>query len=198
MIDFNGSTLYISPRSPFARRVRLAFRERGIKYEEKILDVFNPPEGFAKINPVARVPVVVLKNGETIADSSSILKVFYDSKKEDPKTLNWSGVAVGICEILVARFFETLRPMEKRDQELLKEYDQILKTCFSDFEAFIGDRDFISDAGLTQGDLDMGTAAAYFGVRYDPKWDQKYPKTFAYATKLNKRPSFLGTTPPPA
>jgi glutathione S-transferase len=196
MIDFNGSTLYISPRSPFARRVRIAFRENKINYEEKILDVFNLPPGFDKINPVSRIPAVVLKNGEIIIDSNSILRVFYDGQKENAQALKWSGVALGICETLVARYIEQLRPEDKRDPETLAEYDKILKTCLSDFEAFIDDRDFISDAGLTQGDLDMGTAAAYFGLRYDPKWAQKYPKTFAYAAKLNTRPSFQSTIPP--
>jgi len=197
MVDFNGSTLYISARSPFARRVRLAFRERDIKYEEKILDVLNPPPEFEKITPVLKVPVVVLKGGETIIDSNAILKVFYDPKKETALTLKWSGIAMGICETLVSRFFENLRPPEKRDQEALTEYDTILKRCFSEFEEFIEDKRTISDAGLTQADLDMGTASAYFSLRYDPKWSQRYPNAFAYSSELNKRPSFQETAPPP-
>src|SRR4051812_17093176 len=80
-IDFNGCTLLASPRSPFARRIRLAFRESGLRFEERILDVLKPnPEVIAK-NPMGRVPTVILASGETLYESGNILQLLYEGSE---------------------------------------------------------------------------------------------------------------------
>ena len=51
MIRFHDSTLFISLRSPFARRVRLAFIEHGVRYHEVVEDVFKPSAVLIEANP---------------------------------------------------------------------------------------------------------------------------------------------------
>ena len=57
-VDFQDSVLYISARSPFARRVRLALLENKIRFSEKVFDVFNPLPELITVNPLARVPAL--------------------------------------------------------------------------------------------------------------------------------------------
>ncbi len=207
MSDFSGSTLWITARSPFARRVRLTFREHDVSYEEKLVDIFNPPLEVAKFNPLVRVPFVQLKSGITIIDSNCILEGFYLTKKDSPlipkntkdreTSLHFSGLALGLCEGLVSRFLETLKPKEKQDLEFLEDQKKIFTDCLTHFENFIGNKPFIAGNTLSQGDLDMGTALAYLALRYDAKWDEKYPHSNAYFQKLNDRTSFKNTLPPP-
>jgi glutathione S-transferase len=206
MIDLNGTVLFGSLRSPFARRVRLAFREHNIKYEEKMIDVFNLPPEYEKINPLERVPALVLKTGETLVDSNVILRCLYDQypdstfiakgDRERVLSLKWSGIAYGICEALVQYFLETQRPKEIQSEVVLTDSKRIFKNTLESFEDFIEDRPNITGGSLTQSDLDMGAALAYFELRYDSKFAVRYPKAFAYFEKLQARPSFQETKPP--
>lgn len=66
--------LYAITLSPFAARVRLALRFKGLDYE------MQPPPGgsprspeFLAINPIGKVPVLVTDDGITIAESETII-----------------------------------------------------------------------------------------------------------------------------
>ena len=205
--DINDSRLLISARSPFARRVRLAFLENSIRYEERIMDVFHPTEELLNLNPLGRVPILVLKSGETIIDSSFILKLLYETIQSPLTTSSmgdrlscyqWSGIALGLCEKIVEYYLGTLLPEPKQDQELFEEAKGIFKRVLRQFENYIGDREFIAAGKLTQADLDMGTALAYLSLRGSQKWSLNHPNSARYLQKLQERPSFIKTTPPPA
>jgi glutathione S-transferase len=208
MLDFNDSTLFISARSPFARRTRLALREHLIRHEERVLDVFKPnPELFA-VNPLARVPAIRLKSGEELMDSEKILELFYRSHPQSPllpqgdaewvTVAQWSAIAVGFAEKTVEYYLETLRAETSRDAELLAEVKEVATRVLERFDGFIGSRETILPGRLTQADLDMGAALAYFTLRYSSQWQGKYANVALYLRKLEERDSFKATRPPPA
>lgn len=214
---FEDCTLLISARSPFARRIRLAFRENGVRYVEAVHDVFKPGPELLKTNPLRRVPAVLLKSGEVIVDSNSILSVFYEqgapsrtrwlrglaSARASAEAAHWSGMAVGLCERLVEYFLETQRPEAARDQEILAEIIPIADGFFEALERHLSDgraRILVAGDGqgeeLNQADLDLGTALAYTSLRYSPEWILRYPAARRYFEALNARPSFVETRPP--
>ncbi len=204
-LNFQHALLYMTPRSPFARRVRLAFLENKIPVEEKSVDVFHPDQEFLSLNPLGRVPIVKLKSGQVLVDSSQILSSLYEfhpsqlvpTRLEDRLIVSsWSAIAVGFSEKIVEYFFETLRPEEKRDGELLSEVDRIVDSVLTQFNAYIGHRPYILPSGqLTQADLDMGTALAYLNFRYSENWKKRFPRADLYLMELEKRPSFANTKP---
>ena len=62
--------------SPFVRKVRAAFAEKGVASELVPVDIFNPPADFEKISPLRRIPVLEFADGSgraPLADSSAIL-----------------------------------------------------------------------------------------------------------------------------
>ena len=206
-IDFNDSVLFISARSPFARRVRLAFLENGIRFEERIVDVFHPTAELLEKNPLARVPTLVLKSGKVVIDSNLILQLLYETIQSPLTTTSpedrlscshWSALAYGMSEKIVEYYLETLRPEAAQDQELFDETRGIFRRVLERFEAFIGERDFVAAGKLTQADLDMGTALTYLSLRSPDKWTARYPSTSRYLHKLQERPSFIKTQPPAA
>lgn len=206
MNPFDGSTLIISARSPFARRVRLAFREHGIRYDEKLEDVFRPTEELTDANPLARVPVVRLRSGLTLADSNVILQAFYDSVGESGflpripqdriEALSWSAQAAGLCEKVVEYYLENLRPEAKRDPELIAEYRGIVDRLLPRVERRIAERGRFFSSGLTQADLDWGTALAYLTLRDSDEWRKRFPALAAFVDSLEVRESFAATKPP--
>lgn len=73
--------LYSIPLSPFAARVRLSIYRKGLDH----IEILPPPaEGglkgpqFLSLNPIGRVPTLVLDSGEAIPESATILEYLED------------------------------------------------------------------------------------------------------------------------
>ena len=65
-------TLYHLPLSPFARKVRVALREKNLDFTLSVEKVWERRPEFLALNPAGLVPVLVDENGVTIAESSAI------------------------------------------------------------------------------------------------------------------------------
>ena len=59
--------------SPFVRRVAVSLRVLGFAYEHDTRSVFADFDAMRQINPVGRIPSLVLDDGETLIDSGAIL-----------------------------------------------------------------------------------------------------------------------------
>ncbi len=59
--------------SPFLRRVAVTMRHYDIAYDRQVLSVFSNADQVAEINPLIKVPVLILPDGEKIFDSQMIL-----------------------------------------------------------------------------------------------------------------------------
>ena len=56
---------------PFVRRVAVTLHHYGIPFERNRLSVFQP--GMAEINPLVRIPSLIIDGDETLIDSGAIL-----------------------------------------------------------------------------------------------------------------------------
>ena len=59
--------------SPFVRRVAIALRLYGLRFEHKPWSTFGDADQIAPFNPLRRVPTLVLDGGEALIDSTAIL-----------------------------------------------------------------------------------------------------------------------------
>lgn len=59
--------------SPFVRRVGVALRLYGLPFEHRPWSIFGDAEKIAPINPLIRVPVLVLDDGEALIETFAIL-----------------------------------------------------------------------------------------------------------------------------
>ena len=69
--------LYTSPTAPNPRRVAIVIEEKGLELPLVEVDLAgreNYTPDFIKINPLARVPVLVLDDGACLAESMSIIR----------------------------------------------------------------------------------------------------------------------------
>ena len=70
-------TLWEHPLSPFAQKVKIALREKGVPFEAKTpagVGSGQPADRFSENSPFAEVPVLVLETGFAIFDSTIILE----------------------------------------------------------------------------------------------------------------------------
>jgi glutathione S-transferase len=59
--------------SPYVRRVAVSLRVLGFDYEHDTRSVFADFDALRRINPVGRIPLLVLPDGEVLIDSAAIL-----------------------------------------------------------------------------------------------------------------------------
>ena len=60
--------------SPFVRRVAVALNHFGMPFERRILSVFQDFDAMLAVNPLGKVPALILPEGETIYDSRAIVE----------------------------------------------------------------------------------------------------------------------------
>lgn len=70
---FTGMRLVGQYDSPFVRRVAVSLRVLGLGYEHDTRSVFADFEAMRRVNPLGRIPSLVLDDGEILIDSSAIL-----------------------------------------------------------------------------------------------------------------------------
>src|SRR5262249_56074269 len=77
--------------SPFTRRVGVALTSRVIPYEHDDLNGYADPVRARALNPVGKVPVLVLDDGEHLIDSTAILDYLDERVGRDQKLVPRSG-----------------------------------------------------------------------------------------------------------
>jgi glutathione S-transferase len=79
--------LFESSRAPNPRRVRIFLAEKGISVPTEQVDLAaeeQKSEAFTALNPLQRVPVLVLEDGTAIAESMAICRYFERLRPEPP------------------------------------------------------------------------------------------------------------------
>ncbi len=103
--------------SPFTRRVGITMSLYGLAFTHNPWSVFGNADDLAKVNPLIRVPTLVLDNGEALIETSAIID-YLDGLVPPEKRLapqvqperyrmqNLVGLASGISDMAVRLFYE--------------------------------------------------------------------------------------------
>src|SRR5215470_5558670 len=59
--------------SPYVRRVAVSLRRLGFAYQHDTRSVFADFDAMRQVNPLGRIPSLILDGGETLIDSAAIL-----------------------------------------------------------------------------------------------------------------------------
>jgi glutathione S-transferase len=106
--------------SPFVRRTAIVLNYHGLAYERRVLSVFADFENVLEENPLGKVPVLQLENGEKIFDSRMIIdyieQLMPEAARLTPTTLKHrlqvqrlEAVALGLTEKSYERGIEYAR-----------------------------------------------------------------------------------------
>lgn len=101
--------------SPFVRRVAVAMATYGMAFTHRPWSVFGDAEALAGVNPLMRVPVLVLADGTALIESHLILDyldglvempLFPRSGPERHLALRQAALATGMADKAVSLFYE--------------------------------------------------------------------------------------------
>jgi glutathione S-transferase len=202
----NQPILYISLRSPFARRIRLALQRLGISYEEKTVDVFQNNPDLIATNPLGLVPTLVTSNS-IITDSTNILEYLNDTytgiwpadvraKINARQASIW---ATGIMQSLVL-YFQEVKLHEVPSPHWIHEHIESMETTLK-FLSNAPESVWLTQAptseGLTQAAWDLAVTLEYMDLRIPQlDWRKKYPSFIFILDQARLNSYFCKTTPP--
>lgn len=189
--------------SPFVRRVAASLNLYGIEWEALPLSTVSDGAEIMKVNPVGRVPALILDGGEVLVDSSAILDhldslagpaaLTPPSGAERRKVLRAVAIGLGAAEKSVQAYYETQRrPEALRWAEGAANLIAQAQGGFAALEALL-DGEFLCLGRLTQADV-TAVIALDFANRVLPGLAEgRYPRLHALGARVNADPRIGGT-----
>ena len=202
--------LYVTPASPWVRRVRVAILELGIEDRFEFVQtkwshkwatqaVEHRPD-FLEATPVVRIPALVTPDF-VLTDSHSICDYINGelggfrllAREGEPRwrALADMSIACSIIEAHISRRAELLRSERERSNDFIgKMRDRELR-CFTALETRVAD--FGATFDLAQ--ITTAVACGYESWRYGEEWRGVAPKLAAWYDGVAQRPSMKATEP---
>jgi glutathione S-transferase len=197
--------LFGSTTSPYARKARLVLLEKGIPHEFVVSPPREPGSEVPRLNPLGRIPTLVLDDGTSVFDSAVICE-YVDALKELPvliprgeplarmRVRRWEALADGILDAAVAVRMETLRPEVHRDPATLSLHGAAIDRALAHAAAHLAPSGWCEGGALSLADLALVSALLYLDLRQPERnWRAAHPPLAAFAARMTARPSVKAT-----
>ncbi len=200
--------LTYSPSSPFARKVRISAIELGlidkIELVPTTLTPTTPNDKYAQVNPLRKLPALILDNGQAVFDSGVIVE-YLDDLAGGGKLFPLKGAArwkvktehaliQGMLDaMLLCRYEKGVRPDALRWPKWIDDQWDRVWHGLKYFEAHpeILSRPF----DITQ--IALACLFGYADLRFpDCQWREAFPKLDAFNEKILQRESVKVSAPP--
>src|SRR6266567_607914 len=113
--------------SPFARKVRIVLAEKKIDYEFENDNPWKPQAAAARVNPLGKVPVLVLDDGTALFDSRVIVEFLDNASplgrlipqevRDRVAVRRWEALADGVLDAGLLVRYESLRDKKERSKD---------------------------------------------------------------------------------
>lgn len=197
--------LYGSLTSPYVRKARIMIREKNIPCEFVVADAWAADSPIPALNPLGKVPVLALDNGEVLFDSPVIVE-YLDSLKapallpaagaERWQVLRWGALADGILDAVVSRLLESRRPAAQQSTENIQRQEEKIARALDYTERHLRGGSWLMTDRFTVADLAIGVALEYTDFRFPHDWRSRHPRLGSWLAGIGARPAFVETLPP--
>ncbi|MBU2642701.1 MAG: glutathione S-transferase [Gammaproteobacteria bacterium] len=198
--------LVTSLTSPYGRKARVVLLEKKIPFQLQVENPWLPDNPVALINPLGKVPVLVLEDGVSVFDSRVIVEYLDHISPvahlipSEPKTRmvvrGIEALADGVTDAAVAVFLERKRAPEQQSGDWLALQQ---KTLFRGLEALseaLGEKPWYLGNSMTLADIACGCMLGYLELRFaEIDWRGAHPNLVKLMDKLMERASFKETVP---
>jgi glutathione S-transferase len=168
--------LFLTNRSPYARKVQIYLKKLGLEAEEVVVDLANRSPEFVAISPVGKVPVLV--DGEEIVWDSTVI-VEYLQDRYGEQTRGWKerlavrqieDLGDSLADQAIAIFFGRQSGMStaKAEGVLAKILDRLERVADSGGSGFCG--------AWSVADASVLSALGYLSFRLGDGWKEAHPK----------------------
>lgn len=193
--------LYYSSTSPFARKVRVLIAELKIQDQFEMIEVdpWKSPD-LRQINPLVKVPTLVLNHKEVLFNSAlvceylSTLKdkalVYPVDRIEYFKNLRLQALADGAMAATDRRYAELKKPESQQSIEMLQHFKTIQESTLIWLEQHL--ENFTEN--FTVGEISVVCLLSYIDFRFpDSDWKIQYSQLAVWFEQVNTRDSMQST-----
>ena len=192
--------------SPFVRKVRIVLAEKKIDCEFEIDSPWTPETQVPDINPLGKIPVLVLDDSTVLFDSRVIVeyidsvapnnKLMPESNRERAEVKRWGALADGLCDAAALIFLERKRPAEQQSADwIARQNDKILRSLHYMADQ-LGEGNWCMGTHFTLADVGVGCALGYLAFRFpEIDWKSRHPNLSRLFDKLMQRPAFSESVP---
>lgn len=193
--------------SPFVRKVRVTLAEKGIACPLELENVWAAGTTIQRVNPLGKVPCLLLDDGSALYDSRVICEYLDASRPAKPlipaagpariAVRRWEALGDGVLDAIVLVRLEVVQrePHERSEKWLLRQMAKV-DAGLAVAAADLGRNAWCVGDSLTLADITLGCALGYILFRY-PKidWRGRHANLAMLYDKLMQRPSFSTTLP---
>jgi glutathione S-transferase len=199
--------LLYTVNSPYARKVRIVATEKHIDLvlEEVVLAAPDCP--VKQYNPLGKVPVLVLDDGDSLYDSRVIVE-YLDNRTplahlipQEHSSKVWvrrcEALADGVCDAVVAIVMEK-RKVAPEETLINKQLDKVMRGLAT-LEQELNTQKWCVGNAFSLADIAVGCLIGYVNLRFSGVVDiaKDYPNLQRLNEALLKRQSFIESMPVP-
>lgn len=209
IITVNIMKLLYTVNSPYARKVRIVAAEKHIEIELQEV-VLNDPECPVKqYNPLGKVPVLILSDGDSLYDSRVIAEYLDNRtplahlipKDNSAKSAvrRWEALADGVCDAAVAVMLEQRKSEQMQDPAVIAKHMDKVTRGLTVLNSDVGGNKWCFDDSFSLADIAVGCMLGYVNLRFGNVIDlaADYPNLDRLHASLLKRQSFKDSMPVP-
>jgi glutathione S-transferase len=181
-------TLRTSPASPFGRKVRIAAAELGLEGRIAIerADTGDPADSLRRQNPLGKIPVLLLEDGQAIFDSRVIVeyldglagggRLIPAELAPRIRALTLQSLADGVADAAILQVYESrMRESAERSAKWVAYQAEKTTRALTALEARPP-----AARQVDVGAIAIACALGYLDLRFAGEWRSAHPKLVAW------------------
>lgn len=190
-----------TPTSPYVRKVRLMLLEKNIPHEYLIDPPREPGSLVVRVNPLGRIPALILDD-ETCVFDSPVIAEYVDSLNDNPiliprdntltrmRVKRWEALADGIMDSAIAVRNERIRPEEKQEPGNVTLHNNAISRALDYASISLGNDAWVNGEEISLGDLALFSTLVYLDLRQPERdWRTPHPNLAYLFDQIAQRPS---------
>ncbi|MYN00556.1 glutathione S-transferase [Pseudoduganella sp. DS3] len=193
--------------SPYVRKVRVVLAEKKLDYQLELENVWAPETTIQKLNPLGKVPCLVMEDGYAMQDSrviveyldavSPVCKLLPPNGRERADIKCWEALADGVLDAAVLVRLERIqRPQHLQSADWIARQLKKVELGLASMSERLGDSTFCASNHYSLADVAVGCCLGWLSFRFpEIDWRGAHPNLARLYDKLSERPSFKDTVP---
>ena len=195
--------------SPYVRKVRVVLAEKMLPYEFELENVWAGETTIGEHNPLRKIPVLLLKTGESVYDSrvichyldtlSPVCKLLPSEERERLQVRCWEALTDGVLDAAILARLEHIfagRTEAQRSQAWIDHQMQKVDAGLAEMSRLLADRQFCYGNQFSLADIAVGCTLGWLDFRFPAiDWRSRHPHLAELQARLEQRQSFIDTVP---
>ena len=191
--------------SPYVRKARLALLEKNIPHTYVIDPPSDPGSQVESVNPLGRIPALILTDESCIFDSTVIAE-YVDTLNDTPvliprhdnlarmRVKRWEALADGIMDSAIVVRNEKLRSPDKQDAAILQLHTESIIRALAHIAAQLKNQEWCEGGQISLADLALVSALIYLDLRVpEINWRESHTNLANWFARVSARPSVVCT-----